>query len=241
MEQVLERRAKASNDDGPRVMHRKGSLKGRIEDPKNLQERLASRRLDLDMSQEGVAEQVSFWNARKQERKTLSRSAYCMYESGDVVPDLDKIKTLANILRCTPEWLAFGIGEVTTTRNMVDEVEYHAKSGDFITRKTWTLDPEWLETRFDAAAGDLALVTVNDFSASLKPGDVAVVRRGIEPTSAHGEYVFAYEDEMKVAPVTRPTSKGPYRIYDADRRHYEEVTASALHFLGKVVGRMGDI
>lgn len=244
MEQVLERpRGKAGeNSDQPKVMHRKGSLKGRVVNPENLKERLIARRQELNLSQGDVAKQIEFWNNKAQLRKVLSRSAYCMYESGEVTPDLGKIVTLAKVLKCSPEWLAFGIGESDTTNdNLVEEVEWDAKTAEFSPRKTWTIDPEWAETRFSATPADLALATVNDFSPSLKPGDLAVVRRDVEPKSGGGEFVFVQDDEMKVAHLTRPTAEGPYRVYETDRKNYSEVPQDDLTFLGKVVGRMGDI
>lgn len=239
MEQVLER---TDTVKVPKIMHRKGSIKGRVVDPENLQQRLISRRQELDLSQGDVAKQIVFWNNKAKESKVLSRSAYCMYESGEVVPDLGKIVTLSKVLKCSPEWLAFGIGESDTANdNLVEEVEWEGKTAEFHTRKTWTVDSEWTETRFGVAPADLVLATVNDFSPNLKPGDIAVVRRDAEPKSAGGEFIFVQDDEMKVAHVTRPTADGAYRVYDADRRSYAEVPQDDLTFLGKVVGRMGDI
>jgi transcriptional regulator with XRE-family HTH domain len=60
------------------------------------------------LTQGQLAERVTFWNTHKQEWVALSRSAYCMYEAGDVVPDLHKVEQLAKVLDCSPAWLAFG-------------------------------------------------------------------------------------------------------------------------------------
>lgn len=248
MEQVLERAQEGNGKDHdaevePRVMHRKGSAKGLVEDPQSLKERLIYRRQQLDLSQGEVAEQIRFWNNKQKETKTLSRSAYCMYESGEVVPDLNKIGLLSKVLKCAPEWLAFGLGESSTVNdNLVDLVEYNATSLDFETTKAWPLDDEWVQTRFDAEPAELALAIVNDFSPSLKPGDVAVVRRGVEPNATGAEFIFVQDDEMKIAHITRPNQSKPvYRVYEPDLRHHVEVPAEDLNFLGKVVGRMGDI
>ncbi|HLZ08321.1 MAG TPA: helix-turn-helix transcriptional regulator [Chloroflexota bacterium] len=79
-----------------------------IESSAKLSKRLIQRRLELEFTQGQVAERVVFWNRQKREWGALSRSAYCMYESGDVVPDLNKVERLAEALDCSPAWLAFG-------------------------------------------------------------------------------------------------------------------------------------
>lgn len=226
----------------PRIMHRKGSEKGRVSDPKNLKERLIARRQTLNLSQDEVAKQIVFWNNKQSEMKTLSRSAYCMYESGEVTPDLGKIITLGKVLKCAPEWLAFGVGdEPSTTENLIDEVTWDAQEAVFAVKQSWTFDAEWCLTRFDVEPSELSLAMVDDFTPSLKPGDLAVVRKGLEPSAAGGEFVFVQDDEIKVAHVTRPASGDHYRIYSSDRAAHTDAPKADLTFLGKVVGRIGDI
>lgn len=216
----------------------KGSVKPLVTNPKNLQERLIARRQELDLSQAQVANLITFWNKKSAEWKPLSRSAYCMYEAGDVVPDKDKIERLAVALQSTPEWLMFGIG----ARTMLDEVEWDAKVDDFVTTRSWPMDEDWLRSQFDCHGTVLALVRVNDYSYNLKPGDTAFVRTDVkEPNPIGGEFIFILDGEMQVAHVTHPSADGPYRIYDADRRDHVEVEAEELAFLGKVVGLMGNI
>lgn len=244
--QVLERpKGKASKDvEATPVtkapMHRRGSVKGRIYSPQNLQERLTARRQELGMSQEQVAVKITFWNNKQQVWKQLSRSAYCMYESGEVVPDLDKIMRLADVFHCTPQWLAFGTMEDNNIDN-VEEVIYDEDAAGFTCKRFWDLDPEWVRSRFDTEPSEVALVMVNDFSPNFKPGDLAVVRKDAHPTVAGGEFVFVQDDEIRIAHVTRPHAGGGYRIYDTDLKHHEEVAPEALIFLGKVVGKMGDL
>lgn len=216
----------------------KGAVKALVTNPKSLTDRLIARRQELDLSQAQVAALITFWNKKQQEWKPLSRSAYCMYEAGDVVPDKDKIERLAIALQSTPEWLMFGIGARTT----LDEIEWDAKAGDFNTTRSWPMDEDWLRAQFDCPGKALALVMVNDFSYNLKPGDTAFVRKDIVmPNAAGGEFVFVQDGEMRAAHVTRPTGAGPVRIYDAERREHIDVEADDLTFLGKVVGLMGNI
>jgi hypothetical protein len=49
------------------------------------------------------------------------------------------------------------------------------------------------------------------------------------------------DDEIKIAHVTRPTPKGQFRIYDADKRHHVNVAGKHLIFLGKMVGKISDL
>jgi transcriptional regulator with XRE-family HTH domain len=216
-------------------MRRKGSVKGRILEPTNLRERLISRRQELGLSQEQVANQIEFWNNKKRAWKILSRSAYCMYESGEVPPDQDKINRLAEVLHTTPQWLSYGDSE----RHVIQEVEYDAAASEF-GHRTFHLD-DWLKSRFEGEPTEVVVCTVNDFTPTFKPGDIAVVRKGIEPTTAGGEFAYAQGTELRVAHITRPHAGGPFRVYDADLKNYAEADAGALHFLGKVIGRLGDL
>lgn len=218
-------------------MRRKGSVKGRILEPTNLRERLISRRQELGLSQEQVAAQVTFWNNKRGEWKKLSRSAYCMYESGEVPPDQDKIERLAKVLHTTPQWLSYGDSE----RHVIQEVEVEAGGSDnpFL-HKTFHLD-DWLKSRFEGEPTEIVVCTVNDFGPNFKPGDIAVVRKGIEPTTAGGVFVYSQGHELRLAQVTRPHPGGAFRVYDQDLKNYHEEDAEALHFLGKVIGRLGDL
>jgi transcriptional regulator with XRE-family HTH domain len=226
----------------PKVMHRKGSLKGLVTNPKTLADRLISRRQALDLSQENVAEQIRFWNNKQHCMKTLSRSAYCMYESGEVTPDLNKLGLLAKVLKCSVGWLALGLGdEPATTDNLIEEVVWNSADRRFDMKQTWGFDADWTTGRYDAPPNQLALTVVNDFAPNVKPGDMAVVRRQIEPNAAGGEFAFVHEDEIKIAHVTRPAPKGPFRIYDADKRHHVNVAGKHLIFLGKMVGKISDL
>jgi hypothetical protein len=80
--------------------------------PKTIGQRMTRRRLDLDMTQEQVADKISFiQNSGKHagQEKTLSRNAYCMYERDEVEPSFPGIESIARVLKISPAWLAFGI------------------------------------------------------------------------------------------------------------------------------------
>jgi phage repressor protein C with HTH and peptisase S24 domain len=160
-----------------------------------------------------------------------------MYESGEVTPDVDKLKSIAKVLHCSPEWLAFGVG----ARSPIEEVSYDSEAGDFVSKRFQDLDEDWLRTQCDVEPTDAVLCVVNDFSPHLKPGDVAIVKRGVKPNAGGGEYVFARDDELTVAHVTRPHSAGTFRVYAPDLKSHEDIDDGELNFLGKVVGKQGSL
>lgn len=236
-------------------MHRKGSLKGMIDNPTTLEERLTSRRMELDMSQADVASKIRFHNKKAGEWKTLSRSAYCMYESGDVLPDVDKIVSLAEALQCTPEWLAFGTEKTDTLAEALqcapdwladgiddlvtlEELEYTGKKGFAYTR-SWPMFKDWLSTQFDVPTESLALIRVDDFADNLQPGEMAFVQRDATPTPSGATFVYARDGQVYVDHLTRPSMSGPYRIFDQDRRGHTDVPVKQITLLGKVVGKVG--
>jgi DNA-binding XRE family transcriptional regulator len=91
-----------------RTMRRVGTIKNAIKNPKNVGERLASKRLKNNLSQAEVAERVQISNDETQAITAICRSTYSMYESGQVIPSLAMIEALAKVFRCSPGWLAFG-------------------------------------------------------------------------------------------------------------------------------------
>jgi transcriptional regulator with XRE-family HTH domain len=218
-------------------MHRVGTIKGQIPEPKNLAERLISRRLELKMAQGEVAAQVQFWNDKKKEWVTLSRSAYCMYESGDVVPDIAKIEQISKALKCEPEWLTFGKGN----RSEVEEVDYDSETKEFATKAFWNLNEDWVRRTFGLEPAEVTLCQIDSFSQGLRPGDTAIVQKGIEPASNSAEYVFVEDGNLLAAQVTKPARGATLRIFESDGRTHREAPIESVQFLGKVVGRMGSI
>jgi transcriptional regulator with XRE-family HTH domain len=99
---------------------------------------MAGRRLELRLTQEQVAGHVHFApkSGRRRNLETvLSRTAYCMYETDNVEPDLAKIEEIAKALAVSPGWLAFGEREPRqppTDRDIV--VTDHLTTGDGATQ-----------------------------------------------------------------------------------------------------------
>jgi transcriptional regulator with XRE-family HTH domain len=238
MQSVMERTAPIRAAKKERqTMHRVGTVKGQIEQPKNLGERLVSRRLELKLSQAQVAEQVTFWNDKKQEWVILSRSAYCMYESGDVVPDLAKVEQIAKALKCAPQWLAFAEGN----RSEIEEVDFDPETGEFISKGFWDLNEDWIRATLGVEPSEVVLCQCGDFTQRLKPGDVAIVQGGAEPNSAGGDFAFSEDGKLTMGHVNKNPRGNAYRIYDTEMRTHREVPADSLKFLGKIIGSLGSV
>ncbi|ARB13635.1 hypothetical protein Ccr2_gp105c [Caulobacter phage Ccr2] len=240
----------------PMVPHRARSLIHKDADlahPQTIGQRITACRKALDLTQEQVASQVYLTqqsNSRKDtstkpgwepkqagERRPLARTAYIMYESDSVKPHIDVLEQIAHVLKTTPEYITFGVG----APNPVEEVTFKGRLGEFKRARTWNLDPDWLRERFEAEPTDLALAPIHDFAPGLKPGDMAVVRRDVEPSAAGGEFVYGMDKVMQVAHVTRPSKGGAFRVYSADLKDHVDVDPKRIVFLGKVVGKIGDL
>uniref|UniRef100_A0AB74UIN3 HTH cro/C1-type domain-containing protein n=1 Tax=Caulobacter phage BL57 TaxID=3348355 RepID=A0AB74UIN3_9VIRU len=239
-----------------RTAHRARSLIHKdadLEHPQTIGQRIAACRKALDLTQVQVANMVYLtqqstsrkdnstkpgWAPRQAgERRPMARTAYIMYETDSVKPHIDVLEQIAHVLKTTPEYIAFGVGP----QNPIEEVAFKGRTGEFTRLRTWNLDPDWLYERFEADATELALAIINDFTPSLKPGDMAVVRRDVEPNTAGGEFVYGMDKVMRVAHITRPIKTGPYRVYDADLKDHVDVDPKKIAILGKVVGKIGDL
>jgi transcriptional regulator with XRE-family HTH domain len=89
-------------------------------------QRMAARRLQLGLTQKEVASQLNVTPKSGRKRgvdSQLSRNAYGMYEIDEAEPDLKKIARIAEVLRVSPGWLAFG----TDVSPRLHEVEHDAK------------------------------------------------------------------------------------------------------------------
>lgn len=244
------------NPAQPRATSRARSLihkDAALEHPKTIGERIAARRKELNLTQAEVAEMVSLtqqsdsrkdtstkpgWVAKQAgESRPLSRTAYIMYETDSVKPQFPVLEQIALALRAAPEYIAFGVGP----SHPIEQMVYNADIDEFERIDIWTLNPQWLAERFDAAPHELALAAINDFSPTLKPGDMAVVRRGVEPNASGGEFVFGMDGELRVAHLTRPARGGPYRVYESDLKAHNDVEPGDLHILGKVIGKIGEL
>lgn len=237
MQDILERPGASSEAKERPAMHRVGTTKGRIENPKTLGERLVFRRLDLKLGQGAVAKQVRFFNDRQKIWSTLSRSAYCMYESGSVIPDIPKVIELAKALQCSPQWLAFGDGSLDK-ESEIEEVEWDHDSKDFVPKDVWNLSDNWLQDSVGLSAADLTLCKTQVASASLRPGYIAIVHKDEQPNASSSEYVFVEEGALMVAQVMQLGRGTTVRIFEPDMRSYRDASSENMTFLGRVVGHI---
>jgi transcriptional regulator with XRE-family HTH domain len=207
-----------------------------LDNPKTLGERITARRLELGLHQGNVADRVKVLRASgaKQGKEiSLSRSTLCQYETGSGTPDLPKLIALAEALQCTPEWLAFGV----TGPQTLDEASWTGDAFVFQASQ-WAFPKDWLQ-ELNGSTADLAVIVCDDFTPSLKPGDVALVDRSASPNTSGAEFVFAIGDAARTAYVSKRGDQ--VRVFDRDLSRHEDYPAEAVTFLGKVVGKLGGL
>lgn len=255
----MKARGGATTKPKGRTPHRVGSMviKGsELENPQTMGQRIAARRLELGYKLDDVAKQITLVHKtgkRRGQTSRLSRPAYNMYEIGQVEPTIPVLKQIAQVLKTSAGWLAFGEGD----RNPIEQVTYNPKEDTFVAKTKadlkkkptlshfdrkglWSFDAEFLRERFDVESHEIAVAQVHDYSPSLKPGDLAIVRRDEEPGRGAAEFMIGYKDEMVALPVSRPARGGPYRVYSADRKSHEDVDPGEVNILGRVIGKIGD-
>lgn len=253
MQQATVQHTPSTHEKAP--LHRVGSLLVKdLDNPKTIGQRIAARRLELGMTQEQVASLCEItqksdsrepkgpkpenWTPRLAGTKSpLSRTAYSMYESDSVAPVLDVLVQIAAALKTTPAYIAFG----DRGPNPVPMLSLNAKTEEFDQDFLWDLNPEWLAD-LTPDTGNLALVRVLDRSPNLKPNDIAVVRRGVEPPNK-GEFVYSLHGNLGIGFLARPERGGPYRVYRGAKMgsDFDLVEPGALNILGVVVGKLGSV
>jgi len=225
--------------DPKRALHRVGSLLVKdLDEPKTIGQRITARRLALGLSQQEVADRCwitqknnsNITGAQKGDRKRLSRSAYCMYETDSVTPVIDVLEQIADALELSREYVFFG----TPT---IQELRYNPHEDDFAHKGHWTLDPAWVKREVHTRPGDLMLCTVTE-DGIINDGDMAIVRRDAEPGRTVEPFVYAMDGKATTGFVSRPQRAGPYLIYASGKakKHTREAGAFEINILGKLVG-----
>lgn len=233
------------------ILHRVGTVRAEdMAEAVTIGGRIRERRIELGMTQEQVADLCHITQKSNSQRSgrmkgdtfKLSRSAYCMYETDSVTPVLDVLEQIAGALRTSPEWISFGRGN----KDPVPVMGYRRKVDEFAVSDTWDMPGAWLRETYGVAPTEVALVPVLDPTPMLAPGDIALVRREVEPTrAAGGEFAYGLcdgsQDVIMIDQITRPAKGGPYRVYSADLHAHTDVDPGDIKILGKVIGRVTPI
>lgn len=229
-------------DDSPKTLHRVGSLLGKdLDNPKTIGQRITARRLALNMTQEQVAERC--WITQKSnsqttglkagDRKKLSRSAYCMYETDSVAPVIDVLEQIAAVLSLSREYVFFG----TPT---IEEIAYKASEDDFPLQGHWNLNADWVKRNFHHKPEELVLARLTQ--DGLAPaGSMAVIQRGTEPGRSVQPFVFAVHGELTSGYVSRPSRGGLYQVFATPKARTPKARYEAyeINIVGKMVGQIG--
>lgn len=192
-------------------------------DKSTISGRLTTRRIELNMRQEEVAAEID-----------AARAAYSQYETGKVTPNLDKLTRLAAVLKVTPEWLTFGIGE----RVVSEELTYSAPARTWVRERSWSLNDMWMAEHLKASSpADVVLttLTMESPSGTYQVGDVALVDKAARPSDQNTdeEFIFALHGQSMIGRIRKVDSD--FHITFADART-ETVSPQAVRMLGKVVG-----
>ncbi len=89
--------------------------------PQSLTERLASRRVEVGLSQEEVADKIRvirYGGTKKERIQKIARNTYCNYERGTVPIKKEVLEQVAQILQISVEWLMWGENKVSTIKEL---------------------------------------------------------------------------------------------------------------------------
>jgi transcriptional regulator with XRE-family HTH domain len=195
--------------------------------------RLINRRAALGLTQGEVAQQIRFLNERQRKWATLSRSAYCMYETGAVTPDLAKLVEIAKVLRCSPEWLAFG-GEYVVN---LPSVIWDSSVENWTEVDRFNVDPGMIATITDAAVSKLVLFQGLGCTDTPTRSEMLVVSLGDRPSTGARQYVYAYDGQIRAGHVTVLHDGRLLRLWDHGARPVD-VDPDQVNVLGRIHGRM---
>lgn len=155
-------------------------------DESTLHGRLTSRRVALGLDQADIAERMG-----------VARAAYSQYETGKVVPSLEKIEKVAKALETTPQWVAFG-----GMNHEIPIVEYVSSTRSWTrTDRTWPMPASWLKSKLpkiDPQHLEAFEATEDSDSGMVKAGDVVIVVRDLKPSHrTDEEYLFSMDGECR--------------------------------------------
>ncbi|UTU07885.1 putative HTH DNA binding protein [Caulobacter phage C1] len=192
-------------------------------DESSVHGRLTSRRVQLGLDQIDIANRMG-----------VARAAYSQYETGKVVPSLEKIEKAAEALETTPQWIAFGgsnheikiMSYVTGSRTWVD------------TGETWPIPASWLKSKFpnlNPHSLDAFEATTDSPSAMVQKGDILIVARDQKPNNKlYQEFVFSMNGECHTDNVRKV--EGGFLIGSGDEGNPPvQVSHHAIRILGQVV------
>lgn len=235
------KKAVAAEPEVRRKLNRIGTLvNASAHTPATIGERMTAQRLKLGLTQEDVASRIVFIpksGSKRGDEITLSRSAYCMYETKQVKPDLQKIEEIATALECSPAYLAFGIVE----DKKVPEYAYDPHTKTFVAEDGWVLNSKWLKAQYNLSPDNVCLFMLSDYSEHFVAGDVAIVEKDVQPSATAATFIFAHKGEIKIGMVTKPPRSESIRVFAPDLKSHEEFALKSVNILGKVIGKIGNL
>lgn len=237
----------------PRHQRRVGSSLAPEVGTSTFADRLVKRRLELGLTQAQVASRVkiivrspgaeTLRNTKKshpdQVRKDeagneyvvrpLKRAAYGMYEAGSHLPDLDRVKELAQALETSVIWLAFDVDDSEIQKVWVFDDE----AGKFVeTEETWRIAADWA-TKEDHVGVYLMDVICGPY----QPNDAVIFSHVDEVSAGLAQYLFHHKGMTLIADA-HAGPKNSLRYYNADRSSFTDVPMSEVEIAGRVIGKV---
>ena len=169
-----------------------------------MHERIQQRLYELDLKSVDIVS-----------RTGLSKGTISQWLNGHTKPRGKNLDLLADVLRCTPEWLQFGVGVETEAKNrFIDipilEVELAAGAGVHLDteliREHLPISEDWLFQN-SLFASDLAIVKVvgDSMAGTLSDGSLILIDTS-EKTPISGKvYAIATEEELRVKRLIKRT------------------------------------
>ncbi|WP_286237953.1 S24 family peptidase [Neptuniibacter halophilus] len=148
-------------------------------------------------------------------RTQLSKGAISQWLNGHTKPRGKNLDLLAEVLRCTPEWLQFGVGDDDGYADRfvsipVLDVELAAGSGMHIdcerVKEHLPISVDWLFQN-NLFAGDLAIVKVvgDSMASTLSDGSLILVDTSDKRPVSGKVYAIATDEDLRVKRLLKRT------------------------------------
>lgn len=139
----------------------------------------------------------------------VNRTAIAQWETGLTWPSLIKIEEIANALKVSPEWIAFGVGQGINTSEeqreaAVTEVVFE-KDGDELksrTKRVWGI-PEVFLRQYTANKIDTVVLTkvTSDALRPFKTDSFVLLDTGVKSVGTIGHYMIVFHDQPVIAHI----------------------------------------
>lgn len=139
----------------------------------------------------------------------VNRTAIAQWETGLTWPSLVKIEELANALKVSPEWIAFGAGQGINTseeqrESSVTEVVFEKDDGTLKarTKRMWSI-PEIFLRQYTTNKVEAVVLTkvTSDALRPFKTDSLVILDTSVKSVGTTGHYMIVFHDEPVIAHI----------------------------------------